>query len=123
MMVALLLAACTVGVVVLSYFAVRQSVTKAAQAHLENAAAKVAPLLAPRPRLGAGDRIAASSRIRDWLISNGDATTVQFYLDSLRGINNSMPALAVRRARDGAQVVSGDSSTLRLSAIRPHEFV
>ncbi len=118
MMVALLLAVCTLGLVALAYVAVRGSATDAALSQLETAGGNVAAMLSPKqPRAGAGEKIVALPGVRAWLESGGPDAPVQHLLDSLHRVGGQQVlGIAVRR-RDGHRLWSGDSLTLSKGSV------
>ncbi len=107
MMVALLLAACTGGVVVTAYRAVRASVTAAAVERLHSAGQRIAALLEPSVRRSFNDaqRVLRVPALADW-IAGRPAPNAQAGVDSIRGSNPQNAAVILER-RGGQTLVAG----------------
>lgn len=110
LMVALLLAACTGGVVITAYRAVRSSITTAATERLHTAGQRIAGLLEPSVRRSYGDaqRVLRVPALADWLAGR-PAPNAQASLDSIRGSNAQNVAVILER-RSGDALTSGSAN-------------
>lgn len=109
-MVVALLAACTGGVILVSYRAVRLSTASAAVDRLRSAADRVAAVLGQQSRRAIVDAqsIGARPAVATWLATQDNSAAARVALDSLRRPGSSIAVIQITRP-DGARLLSGDS--------------
>ncbi|HVX40243.1 MAG TPA: ATP-binding protein [Gemmatimonadaceae bacterium] len=108
LLVVVLLAACTTGVIVVSYRAVRLSTASAAMNQLRSAADHIAGAFVPSLRNSIADARAVGQRpaIARWLATGANAGAATAALDSSHHVNANTAARIERRG--GGQIAMGD---------------
>jgi signal transduction histidine kinase len=118
--VALLLALCTAGVVIVAYRVVRSSIVHSTTDRLHSAADRVAAALAPLSRRVPADaqKYATVPAIQSWLATGRDAQVASARLDSVRRASPQTVGVLIVRAK-GGELFSGNPRDLQTARATP----